>query len=592
MVAAVRTQRTLSLVWGASRGQACALGLLTLVTGLVPLGIAYVGKSIVDAVVTRDRNAVVHWVLAELLLVALVTAAQRGIALTRHLLGARLGVEVTLSILKKALRLDLHFFEQSAFYDKLLRARGESSTRPLALVTSVLSLVQSVITLTGSLVFLLQFSGWAALALCIATIPVTLSEARSSKLTFRLRNWRSPEARRLMYIEHVLGNDSYTKEVKLYGLGPLLLGRYTALSDTLYKEDRALHLRKFGLTQALSFAATVTFYGVYALMALLAAGGKLTLGNMTLYLFALRQGQQALQSSLAAIGDIYESNLYMSNLWDFLAIDSERRTETARQLVASPCRETRGSGIQLVDVGFRYPDKSEWALRHLNLSIPPGARIALVGQNGAGKTTLVKLLTRLYEPTEGHILLDGVDLGAWNADALRRRFAVLFQDFNKYQLKLRENVGIGSVDHMDDEERICRAVDRGGASDLVAELGCGLDEPLGFRFEEGRELSGGQWQKVALARSFMREEADILVLDEPTAALDAEAESAVLTRFRALAQGRTTLIISHKFSAVRLANHILVLERGQIIESGSHEDLMARDGRYAQMFAMQAEGFR
>ncbi|HEY8090942.1 MAG TPA: ABC transporter ATP-binding protein, partial [Polyangiaceae bacterium] len=251
-----------------------------------------------------------------------------------------------------------------------------------------------------------------------------------------------------------------------------------------------------------------------------------------------------------------------------------------------------GAGLVLEGVGFRYPGKDAWALRNIDLTIPAGESLALVGQNGAGKTTLVKLLTRLYEPTEGRILLDGKDLKAWDPEPLRKRFGVLFQDFNQYQLKVRENVGMGSVDHIDDEPRIGRAVDRGGATDLVSGLTGGLDAPLGRWFQDGTELSGGQWQKIALARAFMREEADILVLDEPTAALDAEAEHAVFTRFRELAQGRTTIVISHRFPTVRMASTIVVLDQGQVVEKGTHEELVAQGGKYAKMFALQAEGYR
>jgi ATP-binding cassette subfamily B protein len=308
---------------------------------------------------------------------------------------------------------------------------------------------------------------------------------------------------------------------------------------------------------------------------------------------AFRQGQQAFQSALGSIGGIYEHNLYMSNLWEYLAIASippgftpDRIARVAPDL-APPLR-----GIVLEDVGFRYAGKDTWALRHIDLTIASGESVALVGENGAGKTTLVKLMTRLYEPTEGRILLDGRDLRDWPRDDLRRRFGVLFQDFNQYQLKVRENVGFGSVEHMDDVPRIERATERGGASELVSSLADGLDAPLGRWFQNGTELSGGQWQKIALARAFMREDADILVLDEPTAALDAEAEHMVFSRFRELAEGRTTIVISHRFPTVRMARKIIVLDHGSIAESGTHDSLVARGGRYARMFALQAEGYR
>ncbi len=621
------TRMTLRLVWRSSPAQAVALGVLTLVGGLVPLGVAYAGKRIVDGVVGHSRDATLRWVLVELGLVVTMALVQRGLGLVRSILGARLGIDINIDILEKALALDLRYFEDPDFYDKLTRARREASSRPIALITESFGLVQSVITLVGYGALLLRFSGWAVAALCIATVPATIAEMRYSKKSFKIRNWRSPESRRLMYLEYVLANDEHAKEVKLFGIGPMLLDRYKALSEVFYRQDRDLSIERAKWTQLLSLVGTGAFYGAYAVMALMTAAGKLTLGNMTLYVLAFRQGQQAFQSGLAGIGSIYEHNLYMSNLWDYLQLAAAPRapaeptqeapppssqgsgalgaSSTASPEAVLPRLDTavvsgtgtflgtgKGLGIELQDVGFRYPGKDAWALRHVTLSIPPGESLALVGENGAGKTTLVKLLTRLYEPSEGRILLDGRDLRTWDVGTLRRRFGVLFQDFNQYQLKVRENVGMGSVEHLEDEPRIARAVEQGGATEVVAALKGGLDAPLGRWFTDGTELSGGQWQKVALARAFMREDADILVLDEPTAALDAEAEHAVFERFRRLAQGRTTIVISHRFPTVRMAHTIIVLEHGGIVEKGTHDELVALGGKYARMFSLQAEGYR
>lgn len=615
------TRMTLALVWRSSPEQTIALGACTLVGGLVPIGVAYAGKRIVDAVVAHDRNATLTWVLVELALVVAMALVQRGLGLVRNVLGLRLGVDINVTILEKALGLDLRFFEDAEFYDKLSRARREASSRPIQLITESFALLQSIITLAGYAAMLLRFSGWAVLALCVATVPATIAEMRYSKLAFKIRNWRSPESRRLMYLEYVLANDEHAKEVKLFGLGPMLLDRYKALSEQFYEEDRRLYVQRAKWTQLLSLVGTGTFYAAYAAMAVMTAAGRLTLGNMTMYVLAFRQGQSAFQTALAAIGGMYEHNLYMSNLWEYLRLASSHAPSPARvaEQAAAPLSDVgagAGSaialpavapvagtgtflgtgkgqrGIDLVDVGFRYPGKDAWALRHVSLTIPAGESLALVGENGAGKTTLVKLLTRLYEPTEGRIFLDGKDLGAWDPVELRKRFGVLFQDFNQYQLKVRENVGMGSVDHMADEPRIARAVERGGAREVVGALAGGLDAPLGRWFADGTELSGGQWQKIALARAFMREEADILILDEPTASLDAEAEHAVFERFRALAQGRTTIVISHRFPTVRMAHAIVVLDRGGIVEHGTHEELVAKGGRYARMFALQAEGYR
>ena len=587
------TRRTLALVWASSPSLLVYLSGLSVAGAVLPLSIAYAGKRIIDAVVLHSRALTLNWVAVELLLVALSAGTQRAQGLVRSLLGARLGTDVNVQILDKALRLDLSFFEDAEFYDKLTRARREASSRPVALLSESFSLVQNIVTLVGYAVLLAHFSEWIVLGLLLATLPATLSEMRYSKIAFRIRNWRSPESRKLLYLEYVLANDEHVKEVKLFGIGPHLLDRYRALAESFFEEDKKLAIRRAVLTHGFSLIGTFAFYATYAIMAVAAALARITLGNLTLYVVSLRQGQQAFQSVLSGIGNLYEHNLYMSNLFSYieLAEQSERsqaeRTERRRVTAANG-----SSGIVFENVGFHYPGKESWALRHIDLEIAAGDSIALVGENGAGKTTFVKLLAGLYEPSEGRIVLDGRELSTWDPEQLRKRFGVLFQDFNKYQLKLRENIGLGSVEHLLDEPRIERAAERGGAAELLATLPGGLDAALGHWFEKGSELSGGQWQKVALARAFMREEADILVLDEPTAALDAEAEHAVFERFRELAKDRSTIVISHRFPTVRMAKQIIVLEQGQIVERGSHDELLTKAGKYARMFKLQAQGYQ
>ncbi|WP_437569148.1 ABC transporter ATP-binding protein [Sorangium sp. So ce542] len=594
------TPRTLQLVWRSSKAASLALAALTLAAAVLPLGVAYVGKAITDAVVAREERAALVWVSVELGLVAALALAQRGLSLARQLLGARLSIDIHAMILGKALSLELRHFEDPEFYDQLTRARREASSRPASVVTESFSLVQNLITLAGYAALLVGFSGFAVLALVLAAIPATVAEARFSGAAFRLRNWRSPEARRLNYLEYVLANDGHAKEVKLFGLGPMFLDRYKALAASFYREDSALAVRRAGWSYALSLLGTAAFYGCYAAMAASAAAGRLSLGEMVLYVAAFRQGQQAFQAVLGGIGGMYEHNLYMSNLFQYLSIPTSAPPALpAREAPAltnggappAPAARALDRGVRFEGVGYRYPGQSRWALRGIDLHIPSGQSLALVGHNGAGKTTFIKLLTRLYEPTEGRILLDGKDLRAWDLDDLRRRIGVVFQDFNQYQLTLRENVGLGSLDHLGDEPRIARAVAEGGADEVVTAVPGGLDAQLGRWFKDGVELSGGQWQKIALARAFMREQADILVLDEPTAALDAEAEHAVFQRFRSLSKGRTTIVISHRFPTVRMADRIVVLDGGRIVEEGTHDELVARGQRYARMFALQAEGY-
>jgi ATP-binding cassette subfamily B protein len=593
------TPKTLGLVWRSSpRGLVC-VAILTIASAALPIAIAWVGKLIVDAVVAAHAAApgsnrdlafsrVVQWVLVELGLVISLGLLDRTMEVLRQLVGSRLGIDLNVTILKKALTLDLRHFEDPTFYDKLTRARREASSRPLSLVQENFAIARGLLTLGGYAVLLVRFSPWAVAGLLLAAVPAFIAEARFSGAAFRLRNRRSPEARRLNYLEYVMANDEHAKEVKLFGLGPLLLQRYRGLAESFFADDQKLAVQRAGWGFALSLIASAAFYCCYLVIALAAAAGRLSLGDMTLYIVAFRQGQSAFQSILTALGGMYEDNLYMSNLFEYLAIP----TASATRLDRPSAPEFAEEGIRFENVGFRYPDSTMWALRGISLFIRKGESLALVGQNGAGKTTFIKLLTRLYEPTEGRIFLDGRDLRDWDETVLRGRIGVIFQDFNEYQFAVRENVGFGSVEHIDDRNRVARAVEHGGASEVVAALSAGLETQLGRYFHDGAELSGGQWQKLALARAFMREEADILVLDEPTAALDAMAEQAVFERFRTLTRGRTAIVISHRFPTVRMADHIVVIEHGRIIEQGTHNELLAAAGQYARMFTLQAEGYR
>ena len=576
---------SLRLAWRSSPKVASLIAGLTFASAVLPLSIAYVGKLIIDAIVAQSHELTLKWVFVEFGLIALQALVQRGLFLCRTLLGARLGADVNIMILEKSITLDLGHFEDSEFYDKLTRARREASTRPLNMVTDSLQLVQNVLTLVSYGALLFAFSAWAVLGLVLAALPATLVEMRFSKAAFRLRNWRSPDSRRLNYIEYVLANDEHVKEVKVLGLGRLLLDRYKLLTEKFYAEDKTLSVKRSGWAYLLSLLATITFYACYLIMAIQAARGQLSLGNLTLYVIAFRQGQQAFQSSLTAIGGMYEHNLYMSNLFDFLSIIPQRREVAPKTL---PRDEL---GIRLEQVGFQYPGRETWALRGLDLFIPAGKSLALVGHNGAGKSTFIKLICGLYVPTEGTIYLDGKNLLEWDKTELQQRIGVIFQDFNQYHFSLRENIALGSVDHRDDQARIEQAVQRVGAEEIMRGMSEGLETMLGKWFAGGLELSGGQWQKIALARAFVREEADILILDEPTAALDAEAEQKIFERFEQLAKGRTTILISHRFPTVRIADHIVVIEQGRILEEGTHASLLLRQGRYAELFHLQAKGY-
>lgn len=586
------TRQALDLVWATSRRLTVALALLTLLAGVLPAAVAYVGARIVDAVVQAiaagggDLSTVLEFVVLEGVLVALTAAVQRGLSTCQSLLRAQLGQRVNEMILEKALTLDLRHFEDSEFYDKLTRARREASSRPLSLVMRSFGVVQNGIALASFGTLLAQFSPWAVAVLLLAGLPSFVAEAKFSGDAFRLFRWRSPETRMQMYLETVIAREDHAKEVKLFGLGPLLLRRYREIFQKVFREDRALTIRRDSWGFALGLLSTAAFYAAYAWIAVSAVRGRITLGEMTMYVLLFRQGQSAVSSILSAIGGMYEDNLYLSTLYDYLDTPVEPATGTAE---AGPRPE---DGVRFEHVTFTYPGATEPAVSDVSFQLRPGESLALVGENGSGKTTLIKLLTRLYVPTSGRITLDGLDLAEWNPAALHRRIGVIFQDFARYQLKVGENIGAGDVRHFDDEARWHEAAGLGMAAPFIDELPAGYQTQLGKWFKDGRELSGGQWQKIALSRAFIRAESDILVMDEPTAAMDARAEAQVFEQFRDLARDRMVILISHRFSTVRMADQILVIQGGRILEQGSHEQLMALGGHYAQLFQLQARGYR
>ncbi len=590
------SRRALELVWSTSRNLALVFAALTLVAGVLPAAVAWIGQLIVDGVVTAmgqyqqtssaDTTFVLMFVAAEAGVVALIAGAQRGISTCQALLRALMGQRINVMILEKALTLKLAHFEDSEFYDKLTRARREASTRPLSLVTRTFGLVQNGISLISYGVLLVQFSPWAVLILIAGGIPEFLAEAKFSGDKFRLFRWRSPETRMQMYLETVLAREDYVKEVKLFRLGPKLLQRYRAIFIKLFAEDRKLTLRRDSWGFVLGLLGTGAFYGAYAWIALSAIRGSISLGQMTMYLLLFKQGQSAVSASLSAISGMYEDNLYLSNLYEYLE-QSVPEVRGALQKGPQP-----GDGVRFEQVSFRYPDSEEPALQQINLHLKPGDSLALVGENGSGKTTLIKLLTRLYRPDAGRILLDGLDLRQWQADALRQRIGVIFQDFGRYQFLVGENIGAGDIDHFEDRQRWQQAAEMGMAKDFIDKLPQQYDTQLGKWFKGGRELSGGQWQKIALARAFMRTKADLLVLDEPTATMDAAAEASIFEHFRDLSRDKMTILISHRFSTVRMADRIIVIDKGHIVEQGSHEQLMELGGQYAYLFSLQAQGYR
>jgi ATP-binding cassette subfamily B protein len=584
-------RRALQLVWETRPSLALALGVLTVLCGVLPTAAAWVGARIIDTVIHAqaqggDAQAALRWVVLEGALIALLALCSRSLGFTQSLLRAQLGHRVNVLILEKALQLELAQFEDSEFYDRLIRARREASTRPLSLVSRSFGLLQNLVSLVSFAVLLFQYSGWAVLLLLAAGLPGFVAETKFSGDAFRLFRWRSAEKRMQDYLESVLARDDHAKEVKLFGLGPRLLARYKTIFQRLYAEDKRLALKRDVWGFALGLMATAILYGAYGWVVVAAVAASITVGQMTLYLLLLRQGQAAVTAALGAVSGLYEDNLYLSTLYEYLETPLHPVGGTATQ------GPLPGDGIRFEDVCFRYPGAREAAVDHVSLHLAPGHSLALVGANGSGKTTLVKLLTRLYLPDSGRVLLDGLDLRDWDEATLRARIGVIFQDFTRYQMPVGENIGAGDEPHFEDEARWRDAAQKGRAEGFIKQLPDGYHTQLGQWFLNGRELSGGQWQKVALSRAFMRDQADILVLDEPTAAMDAQAEAEVFEHFRQLAQRRATILISHRFSTVRHADQIAVLEHGRLLELGSHDQLMQTGGRYAELFQLQARGYR
>ncbi|PSB28955.1 ABC transporter ATP-binding protein [Stenomitos frigidus] len=585
--------RAIALVWTTNRALTIALMVLTLVAGLLPGAIAYVGKLIVDGVVlaarsglASDRWHTLTYLGIEAGLIALQAGCKQGLALCQSLLRALLGHKVNVLILEKALTLNISHFEDSEFYDKMARARREASSRPLSLVGRTFSLVQDTLSLITYGGLLLHFSPWAVLVLMVAAVPAFIAETRFAGEAFRLFRWRAPETRQQNYLEWLLSNDTAAMEVKLYQLGPMLLRRYRDIFRHLYGEDRDLTIRRGLWSYFLGLLSTLAFYAAYVWIVWEAIAGAISLGDLTMYLVVFRQGQSTFASVLSAIGGMYEDSLYLSNLYEYL-----------EQPITKPIgHATRGllpgDGLRFEKVSFCYPGSTEPALKDVSLHLKPGQKLAIVGENGSGKTTLIKLLTRLYTPDSGRVVLDGLDVREWDQDALQQRIGVIFQNFVRYQFTVGENIGAGDVAFMEDEPRWQDAAEKGTAQPFIEALPDSYHTQLGRWFKSGRELSGGQWQKIALSRAFMRTKADILVLDEPTSAMDAEAEVRIFDHFRAMTKQQMAILISHRFSTVRMADQIMVLQAGKVVEQGTHDELLRSSGRYAQLFALQAAGYR
>lgn len=587
---------------------ALSLG-LRLVRASLPVLMLYLAKLILDAIVAEHARphpgglGPEDWLTdpARRYLVLLV-AGEFGLAILSDLLGRastlvdglvadHYGNAASLKLMRHAADLDLAQFEDSAQQDRLERARRQVTGRS-SLLFQLFGQAQDVITLIAFALGLVAFAPWLIVLLGVALVPAFLNETYFNREGYRLAWTRTPERRQIDYLRFLGASVESAKEVKLFGLNGDIAGRYQALAGRLLADNRDLALRRAGWGGAFAALGTLAYYLAYATIVWRTVAGQFSIGDLAFLAGSFQRLRSLIEGLLLGVSQIASQAQYLDDLFSFFAVTPAIRSPDNPVPLPSPIR----TGIVFEDVGFRYPgtDKSgseTWAVRHLSFHLAAGEVLALVGENGAGKTTIVKLLTRLYDPTEGRVLLDGVPLPAYDLDDLRARIGVIFQDFVRFSFTAGENVAVGRIAARDDADRIARAARRGLADAVIARLPLGYDQPLGKRFAEGVDLSGGEWQKIAIARAYMRE-AEILILDEPTAALDARAEFEVFQRFRDLSRGRSALLISHRFSTVRMADRILVLEGGRVLESGSHADLQARGGRYAELFELQAAGYR
>lgn len=594
--------RLLRLVWETEPRYVVGIFLLRILRSLVPLGVLWVGKLIVDAVVhavgAANAGEPVAWLrLGELLALELAIALvgeglSRLSALLESLLGDLFANRTSVELMRHSATLDLEQFENAELYDKLERARRQTVGR-IGLFTLLLSTIQDVITLVTLGAALAVYVPWLLVLLVVAVLPSLLGETHFASLGYSLLYSWTPERRQLDYLRYIGASDVSAKELKLFGLSDFLVGRYDRLSREFYDANQALAVRRSLISTVLAAVGTLGYYGAYAVIIYLTVtgyrspAGPFTIGVLTFLAGSFRQSRDLIQRVLLSLSQVYEQSLYLDDLFTFLALEPRIRPQPGARPVPSPIRV----GFAFENVGFKYPGAEEWAVRGLGFTLAPGERVALVGENGAGKTTLVKLLARLYDPTEGRILLDGVDLREYDVDSLRRNVGVIFQDFVRYDFLLKENIAVGDIARLEQEPLIRSAAQRSLADTVAARLAGGFEQMLGRRFEGGVELSGGEWQKVALGRAYMRD-AQLLILDEPTAALDARAEYEVFLRFSELTRGKMAVLISHRFSTVRMADRILVLRGGELVEQGTHEALVEHGGLYAELFQLQAAGYR
>jgi len=593
----------IAMVWRTSPQLTAASIVLRLVRALLPVATLFVGKLIIDDVVllVQEPNkpaTLQEWLnsgllnrlgvllIAEFTLAVLADVLGRVVSLIDSLLSERVTSASSVRLMEHAATLDLEDFEDAEFQDQLERARRQTSGR-MTLMGQLFGQAQDMVTVAAFASGLIFYAPWLIVLLLVALVPAFLGEAHFNAQSYSLDFVRTPERRELDYVRQTAASVETAKEVKIFGLNGFLIDRYRRLAADFYAANRKLAVQRAGWGGLFTAIGTVGYYLAYAYIAWRTVAGQFSVGDLTFLAGSFRRLRSLLEGLLTSFSSTAGQALYLNDLFSFFDVRPEILSPETPRPFPHPIHE----GFVFEDVGFIYPGADRWAVRHLSFTLKAGEVVALVGENGAGKTTLVKLLTRLYDPDEGRILLDGHDLREYDLEALRGNMGVIFQDFVRYNLTAADNIAVGRIAARDDRDRVARAAMKSQADELIAKLPGGYDQMIGKRFKNGVELSGGEWQKIAIARAYMRD-AEVLILDEPTAALDARSEFEVFRRFKELSQSKTAILISHRFSTVRMADRIVVLAEGKVEAIGTHEELMAQSDRYSELFELQAAGYR
>ena len=581
------------LIWQTSPWMAACNILLRVFKSAIPLGTLYVAKLIIDEVIRlADANGetsltyLLALIAIEFGLAIFSDVLNRGIALLDSLLGDLFSNSTSLKLMEHAAKMDLDQFEDADFYDKLERARRQTLSRTV-LMSQVLGQLQDLITMAFLGAGIVSFNPWLILLLVVAVIPAFLGETHFNEKSYSLVHGWTPERRELDYLRYTGASDETAKEIKIFGLSQFLRERFKLLSDQFYLANKKISISRASWGILFAALGSAGYYAAYLLIIFRTVSGELSIGDLTFLSGSFARMRGLLESILTRFSSVTEGSLYLQDFFEFFAIQPRIKTQENARPVPRPIQQ----GFVFENVGFKYENSERWAIRNLSFTLKAGEKLALVGENGAGKTTLVKLLSRLYDPSEGRILLDGQDLKSYDPEELKSEIGVIFQDFVRFQMTAGHNIAVGRISEKENEEKIKLSAGLSLADSVVEALPNGYAQMIGRRFANGVDLSGGQWQKIALSRAYMRD-AQLLILDEPTAALDARAEHEVFQRFADLTAGKTAVLISHRFSTVRMADRILVMENGQLLEIGTHESLLEENGKYAELFNLQAAGYK